>query len=138
MEKIAAIIVDIDGTLALKGDRGPFDWQKVDKDLPNETIILLVKAMRATGLHVILVSGRKEQCREKTLTWLWENQVPFQHLFMRADDDNRSDTILKNEIFENNIKDHYEIFCVLDDRNQVVDMWRNLGLTCLQVAPGDF
>ena len=27
---------------------------------------------------------------------------------------------------------------VLDDRNQVVKMWRENGLTCLQVAEGDF
>lgn len=31
-----------------------------------------------------------------------------------------------------------EILCVLDDRNKVVKMWRELGLTCLQMAEGDF
>lgn len=133
-----AIICDIDGTLALKGERSPFDWQRVDEDAPNKTIVALVSALGNTGLQVILVSGRKEECRGKTLTWLWEHKIPFQHLFMRADDDNRPDNVLKKEIFEKHIKDHYEVFCVLDDRQKVVDMWRELGLTCLQVAPGDF
>jgi hypothetical protein len=27
---------------------------------------------------------------------------------------------------------------VFDDRQQVVDMWRSNGLTCFQVADGDF
>jgi len=57
---------------------------------------------------------------------------------MRPTGDNRKDAIVKREIFDREIRDRYRILFVLDDRNQVVDMWRELGLTCLQVAPGDF
>ena len=31
-----------------------------------------------------------------------------------------------------------DVYLVVDDRQKVVDMWRNLGLTVFQVAPGDF
>jgi hypothetical protein len=31
-----------------------------------------------------------------------------------------------------------QVLCIFDDRQKVVDMWRELGLTCFQVAPGDF
>jgi hypothetical protein len=31
-----------------------------------------------------------------------------------------------------------KVAMVFDDRNQVVDMWRSNGLTCFQVAKGDF
>ena len=31
-----------------------------------------------------------------------------------------------------------DIFCIFDDRDKVVKMWREEGLTCMQVAPGDF
>jgi hypothetical protein len=31
-----------------------------------------------------------------------------------------------------------KIFCVFDDRQKVVDMWRSHGITCFQVAPGKF
>ena len=31
-----------------------------------------------------------------------------------------------------------DVFLVVDDRQKVVNMWRDLGLTCVQVAPGDF
>ena len=34
------------------------------------------------------------------------------------------------------IKD--DVLMTVDDRQRVVDMWRAEGLTCLQVAPGDF
>ena len=57
---------------------------------------------------------------------------------MRPENDNRQDSIVKREIFEQYIKGVYDIEFVLDDRNQVVEMWRSLGLKCLQVQEGDF
>ena len=57
---------------------------------------------------------------------------------MRKTGDNRKDAIVKREIYETHIKDKYQVDYVLYDRNQVVEMWRSLGLTCLQVADGDF
>ena len=63
-------------------------------------------------------------------------------LLMRSDGDNRSDYIVKKEIYEQNIRDWQDVLFVLDDRNSkkcpVVDMWREQGLTCFQVAEGDF
>ena len=45
--------------------------------------------------------------------------------------------ILKKEMLDTfvNIND---VFLVVDDRQKVVDMWRDLGLNTFQVAPGDF
>jgi hypothetical protein len=57
---------------------------------------------------------------------------------MREEGNNEKDSIVKRRLFEDNIRGKYYIEYVLDDRNQVVDMWRNMGLTCLQVAEGDF
>ncbi len=30
------------------------------------------------------------------------------------------------------------VFAIFDDRDKVVKMWRELGVACFQVAPGDF
>jgi hypothetical protein len=57
---------------------------------------------------------------------------------MRAESDFRKDSIVKKELFDNHIKNKYFIEYVLDDRNQVVDMWRDMGLKCLQVQEGNF
>jgi hypothetical protein len=57
---------------------------------------------------------------------------------MRKTDDNRKDCIVKKEIYETFIKDKYNVLFVMDDRNQVVNMWREQGLTCFQVADGNF
>lgn len=131
-----AIICDIDGTLAHMGDRSPYDWHKVGIDTVDQVIIDLLR--RYDNRTIILVSGRDEVCRKETVEWLNENQVPFNHLFMRAYNDNRKDNIVKQEIYKRDIKDKFTIEFVLDDRNQVVKMWRDNGLKCLQVAEGNF
>lgn len=58
-------------------------------------------------------------------------------LLMRPKKDNRKDSVIKKELFDK-IKDKYNIQYVFDDRDQVVEMWRELGLTCLKVADGNF
>jgi hypothetical protein len=84
------------------------------------------------------MSGRKTATRQTTIDCLNRDDVPFDHLFMRADGDDRKDNIVKDELFEAHVRDHFDVQFVLDDRNQVVDMWRAKGIKCAQVAPGDF
>lgn len=138
-----ATIVDIDGTLAIRDGRGPYDWHRVSEDLRHNPVIDIVNAWQDHMAHMmttIFVSGRKEQCREQTIEWLSRHMSKScQHvLHMRADDDNREDHILKQEIYDTYIKPNYRVLAVFDDRQQVVDMWRRNGLTCLQVAEGNF
>lgn len=134
-----AILVDIDGTVALRGDRGPFDWKRVGEDKPNAAVIEVVQAMQSAGYRVIFLSGRSAECRKETVKWLMVN-VTYYHsgIFMRLENDYRKDSVVKRELYERHIRPHFDVVAVFDDRNQVVEMWRDLGLTCLQVAPGDF
>ena len=76
--------------------------------------------------------------RPQTEAWLKEHKIEYIALHMRQADDNRKDSIVKSEIYETFINGYYNVSFVLDDRNQVVEMWREKGLTCLQVAEGDF
>lgn len=131
-----AIIVDIDGTLAHKGDRSPYDWGRVGEDTVDDVVRYVVQTY--TRGNVILVSGRDEVCRPETEKWLKDNSIPYDALYMRPKDDSRKDTIIKHEIFKNHIEDDVAVDFVLDDRNQVIEMWRSLGLKVLQVADGDF
>lgn len=64
--------------------------------------------------------------------------IPFEGPYMRTARDDRKDEVVKCELYDREIKPHFEVLCVLDDRDQVVRMWRAVGLVCLQVAPGDF
>lgn len=139
-----AIIVDIDGTLALMNGRQPYDWDKVWTDLPNKPVVDLVssylKTQQASGreCELLIVSGRDGGCREQTEEWLRKN-FNFEHkLLMRPEHDMRDDTEVKSEIYHLYIENEYDVQFVVDDRQKVVDMWRELGLTVFQVADGRF
>lgn len=134
-----AIICDLDGTLALL-NRDPYDVSKVDTDDLNDAIAGIVKTYHDLGFKVLLLSGRTGSTEglSKTERWLETYAIPYEMLVMRAPDDKRRDADVKREMFDKNIKGRYYIEFVLDDRDQVVALWRDIGLTCLQVAPGDF
>jgi predicted kinase len=135
----SAVMVDIDGTVALMGSRSPFDETLVAQDLPNLAVIAAVRAMHAAGHQILFCSGRTEGCRPATEKWLAEHVgVPHAGLYMRNQGDQRKDAIVKREIFDLHIRHAWHVVAVFDDRQQVVDAWRELGLTVFQVAPGDF
>jgi predicted kinase len=135
-----AIIVDLDGTYALIGDRSPYAADQCHLDTVNYVISDIIKAhVGAYGYEVILCSGRQSEFRAQTEMWLEDNGIHYSALFMRKEGDSRKDSIIKRELFEENIRGKWNIAFVLDDRDQVVSMWRNeLGLTCLQVTEGNF
>lgn len=135
-----AIICDLDGTLALFGDRPKYDRDYENDDL-NTVISQIIHdhLLMHPSVKLIFVSGRKEKFRDQTNDFL-VNKGRFDNyiLLMRGDHDNREDSIIKRELFEEFIRGQYYIEFVIDDRDRVVKMWRDLGLTCLQVAEGNF
>jgi len=146
--KPRAIIVDIDGTVAVHTDpvtgdplRSHYDETMLHVDLPNPNVLRVVWAMQSQGYDVIFVSGRGqlESSWEATAAWLAEHfRRPYQGLFLRQVGDKRIDWQVKAEIFDKHIRHDYDVVAVFDDRDQVVNMWRHIGLTVLQVASGNF
>lgn len=132
-----AIIVDMDGTLAIIHNRNPFDVSKCDEDLPNQPVLETVYKWQ-DSVKIIVVSGRTDDGKELTEKWLNQYQVKYTALYMRQTGDMRKDSIIKEEIYREYIEGKYNIKFILDDRNQVVEMWRSLGLIVFQVAEGDF
>lgn len=133
------VIVDIDGTLALMGDRSPFDWARVGEDAPNPAVVSVVRALLAAGQHVTVMSGRDGSAYDATAAWLTEHVAPGLPLHMRAAGDVRPDFIVKHELFREHIAGKYYIVAALDDRDQMIDLWRRqLRLPTFQVADGAF
>lgn len=134
-----AIICDLDGTLALMNGRNPFDASRCEQDLLNEPVAHLLKSYADLGTKIILLSGRTDNYKAHTTRWLDKHDIRYEKLLLRSYGDKRKDAIVKKEIVDNEIKGKYFIRFVLDDRNQVVDMWRNdIGYACFQVNYGDF
>jgi len=182
-----AIICDLDGTLALIGDRSPYDASRCDvTDKPNIPVIETVSLFFQKGYKILFVSGRDEKdrapterfiiqhCKEMSKEFI-QNEIlrlekafeensnadqveislsllllenayknvektnQFAGLFMRSRGDMRADTIIKQEIWDKHISPFYNVLCAIDDRDNVVQMWRHqIGITVFQVADGNF
>lgn len=139
-EKPKAIMVDIDGTLALAENRNVYDGSQVNTDTPYTHIVDLVKLLINAGFALVLMSGRDEKWRSSTLQWIREcTGLPVNGpLYMRKDDDKRPDTVVKRELYEANVYGKYDVRYVIDDRPCVCAMWRDLGLVVLQVDDRPF
>ena len=149
-----AIICDLDGTLALIHNRSPYDASDCDiKDLPNKPVIETVLAHYKAGRKIIFCSGREDKFRPETIRFIekycqltvdsahdrdfFPTVIQYQ-LHMRKTDDFRKDAIIKEEIYQEHIEGKFNVLLVLDDRDQVIQFWREKGLTCFQVAYGNF
>lgn len=137
-----AILCDVDGTVALHADvRGPYDTSLYHLDKPNKAVIELIQMEIGYGLRPIFCSGRDETFRAVTEEWISQHVLPewaVVDLFMRPAGDKRNDAIVKLELFDEYIRDHYDVKRIYDDRDRVVAAWRSIGLTVLQVAEGSF
>lgn len=136
------VLVDIDGTVARMVNRKPFEWHKVGDDVRNEPVVRLVQSLFDAGdVEIVFLSGRDSVCRRDTRDWLGSNIGSWTfdcRLYMRPEGDNRKDAVVKEEIYRAHIAGRANVRFILDDRDQVVEMWRSLGLPCFQVAPGAF
>ncbi len=146
------IIFDLDGTLvnvdarrkiAIK-QNGKMDWNKwfdpsnIKFDTPNDTVIKMAQLFAEDGFNIFIFSGRLDTTKHTTLAWLTRNRVPFHKLVMRDKDRLfMPDDQLKKQLLDEHA-DIDDVFLVVDDRQKVVDMWRENGLTVFQVADGNF
>lgn len=133
-----AVICDVDGTLANhEGVRSPYDASKVHLDSSHLDIMHVVNLL-AMDYYVIIMTGRDGSAYDATYQWLVDHGVEFDKLLIRAEGDTRKDSIIKRELFDEHVRGKYNVEFVIDDRLQVIYMWRALGLRVLDVAGGTF
>ena len=133
------------------------DWRAffaaVGDDKPNKPVIRTLQALRTGGAEVWIWSGRSDECRAQTVKWLckhgcfgWPTNTlpawPFgapERFRMRKAGDYRDDVVVKGEwLSEMEPPEFDRLTGVFDDRARVVQMRRDAGVTCFQVAPGEF
>ena len=118
--------------------RSPYDPTRYMEDIFDSTVGGIAAYYRNANYKVIIVTGRDGEYLSTTEEWLKKHGFGYDAIFTRPAGDNRNDAIIKKEIYEREIKGKYNISFVLDDRDRVVRMWRELGLKCLQVGDGNF
>lgn len=133
-----AITCDLDGTLAIfeytngLKIRSPYAAELAESDFICRPVAMALGAFFNAGIEVIFVSGRADNHRAPTEAFLERasDQYGFTYndLHMRKVGDSRSDVIVKKEIYDEFIKDQYNIVAVFDDRRGVISLWRSEGL----------
>lgn len=146
------VIFDLDGTLALIDERrakatkpdGKINWdvffapENIQLDKPNWPVIESFKALQEAGFIVGIFSGRDDISREETKEWLMDHEIFPDFMRMRRNGSFTPDDKLKKLWLNDLLQEGHNIMCVFDDRDKVVKMWRDNGITCFQVAPGEF
>ena len=149
------VIFDLDGTLAdietrrvisIK-ENGKMDWdiffdpKNISLDTPNRPVITMARLLKESGHRIVILSGRSKVTKDATREWLKLFDVPFDILKMRPDNkefkfmpDDQLKKLWLDQLFPNTD----DVLCVFDDRDKVVKMWRDNGISCLQVAEGNF
>lgn len=134
-DKPDCIIVDMDGTLAfnLSGRNFFDDIDMIKYDIPLLATVSILRAMKMTGIcNIFIVTGRSEKSREATETWLAENNIPFDKVFMREEGDFSHSNDFKQKVYEDNIKNNYNVLFVLDDDTKCMKMYQEQGLICMK------
>ena len=149
---VTTIIFDLDGTLALIDERralaakpnGKINWKvffdpnNIQLDKPNWSVIDMFLSLKKSGYRVGVFSGRDSISYDETHEWLNKYGIEPDFLRMRPQGTFTPDDVLKKEWLDEEVNNGHTILCVFDDRDKVVKMWREKGISCFQVAPGNF
>jgi hypothetical protein len=132
-----------------------FNPENIQLDEPNYPVIKMAQMFAQDGFKIVIFSGRNDRSFFTTKEWLLRYNVPYDLLVMRPDKFQKDawpiaqgnpatsdmrympDEILKKKMLDTFLNKD-EVFLVVDDRDKVVKMWRDLGLNTFQVAEGDF
>ena len=141
----AIVVVDMDGTLAdvrhrlhyikepaKKDWKGFFQGQVHDKPFP-----AIAQRVRALGRdhEIVIVTGRPEQYRSGTETWLKKFNIPFSRIYMRPAGDHRPDYIVKGEILRKLGPERVSL--AFEDRPPVCEVYRRAGVRVIAVNHGE-
>ena len=136
--KKAAVIFDLDGTLADRRHRLHFieqskDWkgffEQMINDPPIKEVVAKLLDHHELQHAIIILTGRPDEYREHTINWLSENKIlPHMYkLIMRESKNYESDVSLKRRFYENKLNS-YNVIKVYEDQRKLIDMWESKGL----------
>ncbi len=135
------ILSDIDGTVSNNLHRQHFldgkkDWKNFfinsKDDKPILPIIEKIKSFQKKNFEIIFISGRPEEYRQISKSWL-RKYFKFEfELLMRPDKDKRDNIKVKKYLYDGYLKDK-EIKLVFENDQDLCSLWRSKGLNVFKV-----
>ena len=142
------VLVDLDHTLSdarwrdvwIKPKMTVQDWSEYHSRMTEDACIKpvadLVKALRAAGTEIYIVTSRNEYWRFTAIAWLAKHGIQFDRMFMRPDDDDVTPSAklkLRQIISSMDGADLGRVSLIIDDRQDVLDEFARIGICGLQV-----
>lgn len=144
-----AVILDVEGTLCdvrpvrhhvqappgegkFRPNFHKFHAESIDCP-PHAAVVAIAGRARERGWTVLVVTGREAKWAELTERWLAKHDVPYDALRTRAARDYRPDHVVKTEI-ERDLRKRYDLRLALDDREDIVAVWRAAGIATVHVS----
>lgn len=151
MKLPVSLICDLDDTLCDVSHREHHaknkDWDQFHdlsvEDTPNDWCVELLEAMHCSRPDIVtfFITGRPEDQRQNTMTWLSQNLnnhvLVNSQLFMKPTGNYGPSSQFKKKVYTESIQGKYDVLFCLDDERNVVEMYRSLGLVCLQPKDND-
>lgn len=112
-------------------------------DVPSYPVIDTMNRLHRTS-DIWIFSGRSDAVRAQTKLWLAMHTELNEHdlthqVRMRKSGDFTPDDVLKESWYDAmSLDDKHRLVAVFDDRDRIVEMWRQRKVACFQVAPGAF
>lgn len=145
MNRLPAVIVDMDGTLCdvstvihLQAETDGFNafHHGCVQCPPHRAVVDWCAEHHRRGLEILIVTGRDAWAHALTVQWLREH-LPIRHagIYMRRNGDVRSNLEVKREI-HSRLARTYDIRAAIDDDPEIVELWQQLGIPVAMVLDG--
>jgi hypothetical protein len=84
-------------------------------------------------MHILIVTSRAEHWRGLTSYWLAKNDIGHHALYMRKDNDTRSDFQVKEDILLQ-IKKYWNVVHAVDDNPNIIRVWERHGIPTTKIG----
>jgi hypothetical protein len=133
------VIADLDGTLCdvssilhfVQGDDRDFHaFHAGSAACPaDDHVVAAVREAHASGVGILVVTGREFIWRDLTLDWLRDHEIPYDELVMRISGDYRPDDVVKAEMLDDLLARGWDISDAWEDSDDIAELWESRGIT---------
>jgi predicted secreted acid phosphatase len=147
--KLKAVICDIDNCLVDSSSIAKYwptdkysreQWDEYQTHINECTINIwcrdLIIGLNDLNYFIIFVTGREDRNNQRndTIIQIGKNlRLNKCLLLMRKENDYRDDHIVKEELYNEFIKDYFNIKLAIDDMSANAELWKRLGITSLLI-----